>query len=259
MAKSFSRNHPSRDPGAKSKTATDQFWLWGKHAVEAALNNPLRVKHKLIATRNALAELDKEFANSAQIEPPDKLDQLLPPQSVHQGLALLTSALPEIDLETLAEPDKERGPVVLLDQVTDPQNIGAILRSCAAFSARALIVTDRHAPQAQGTIAKAASGALESVPLIRVVNLAQAIDRLKTYGYWVVGLDGEAEKTCWQLKQEMVELPVAMVMGAEGKGLRSKTREHCDHFMRLPISESMESLNVSVAAAITLYEWSISR
>jgi len=229
-------------------------WLWGTHPVLAALANPARHPHRLLLTAEAQQSLRGRLPTVPASELADRrqLDQLLPPGAVHQGIALSVDPLPEPDLALACAPlAAARNLVVVLDQVTDPHNIGAILRSAAAFDARAVIVTDRHAPEATGVLAKAASGALEAVPLVRVTNLVRGLDQLAELGYWRIGLDGEAEKT---LAQVATGDNLALVLGAEGAGLRRLTREHCDLMARLPISGKVESLNVSNAAAVALYE-----
>jgi 23S rRNA (guanosine2251-2'-O)-methyltransferase len=225
--------------------------LWGHHAVEAALKNPDRVHRKLWATREAIANLDGELPDDFPVEYAEALDlaRLVTKDSPHQGLVLECEPLDGLFLEDVLDGNPAR-PVVVLDQVTDPHNVGAILRSAAAFGACALITQDRHAPPESGALAKSASGALEIVPWIRVVNLARTLDDIAEAGYWRIGLAGEAETT---LAQAMPAGPVALVLGAEGEGMRQNIAAHCDALARLPINEAMESLNVSNAAAIALY------
>lgn len=234
-------------------------WLYGSHACLAALHNPERYHRRLLLTREAREALGSELPANPQPETVDRarLDALLPPGAVHQGIALLTDPLEDPGVESLKEPldaagDDARETVLLLDHVTDPRNVGAILRSAAAFGARAVIVTDRHAPEATGALAKAASGGLEVVPLIRVTNLSRALDLLAEYGFWRVGLEMETEKTLAQAVSGIRRL--ALVLGAEDEGLRRLTREKCDFLAKLPMSGAVESLNVSAAAAVALYE-----
>jgi 23S rRNA (guanosine2251-2'-O)-methyltransferase len=225
--------------------------LWGRHAVEAALLNPARRLRKLSATREAIAALQIEVPADLALEyaQPGDLARLVDQASPHQGLVLECEMLEEIALEDVLDGDAAR-PLVVLDQVTDPHNVGAILRSAAAFGACALLTQDRHAPPESGSLAKSASGALEIVPWVRVVNLARALEEAADRGYWRIGLAGEAERT---LVEALPAGPVALVLGAEGEGLRHNIAQHCDALARLPISEAMESLNVSNAAAIALY------
>jgi 23S rRNA (guanosine2251-2'-O)-methyltransferase len=225
--------------------------LWGHHAVEAALLNPERRHRKLWATREAVAALSGDLPSDFPVEwaQPADLARLVARDAPHQGLVLECDPLPDIFLEEVIEGAANR-PVLVLDQVTDPHNVGAILRSAAAFDAAAVVTQDRHAPPESGTVAKSASGALEIVPWVRVVNLSRALDQLGEAGYWRIALDGEAEAT---LAEALPAGPVALVLGAEGEGLRHNVAQHCDAAARLPISAAMESLNVSNAAAIALY------
>ena len=225
--------------------------LWGRHAVEAALNNPARSHRKLWATREGIASLDGELPPDFPLEFAEVADlaRLVARDAPHQGLVLECLPLDELHLADVLDGDPRR-PVVVLDQVTDPHNVGAILRSAAAFGAAALVTQDRHAPPEGGVVAKAASGALEIVPWVRVVNLARALEEIAEAGYWRLGLAGEAEAT---VAEALPAGPVALVLGAEGEGLRHNIGEHCDALARLPIRAEMESLNVSNAAAIALY------
>jgi 23S rRNA (guanosine2251-2'-O)-methyltransferase len=225
--------------------------IWGRHAVEAALGNPQRNHHKLSASREAVASLDGELPADFLIEwaEPADLGRLVTGDAPHQGLVLECDPLPPLYLADVLNGDPAR-PLVVLDQVTDPHNVGAILRSAAGFNACAILTQDRHAPPESGTLAKSASGALEFVPWVRVVNLARALEEVAEAGYWRLGLDGKAEAT---LAEALPAGPVALVMGAEGEGMRRNIVEHCDAIARLPISDAMESLNVSNAAAIALY------
>jgi 23S rRNA (guanosine2251-2'-O)-methyltransferase len=234
-------------------------WLYGIHAVLSALENEERLIRRILITRETREALaDRLPRLSAQPETVDrmKLDSLLPPGAVHQGIAMLTDPLDDPGVESLKEPQDEDGAqrevVLLLDHVTDPRNVGAILRSAAAFGARAVIVTDRHAPEATGALAKAASGGLEVVPLIRVTNLARALDLLAEYGFWRVGLEMETDKSLAEAVHDIRR--VALVLGAEDEGLRRLTREKCDFLAKLPMTGAVESLNVSAAATVALYE-----
>jgi 23S rRNA (guanosine2251-2'-O)-methyltransferase len=230
-------------------------WLYGTHACLAALENPARYLRRLVLTKDTLHELQGRLPPNPQPEVVDRtrLDSLLPPGAVHQGIAVLADPLDDPGIESLqAEPENGRDLVLLLDHVTDPRNIGAILRSAAAFGARAVVITDRHAPEATGALAKAASGGLEVVPLIRVTNLARALDQLADYGFWRIGLEMETDKTLAEAVRDIRR--VALVLGAEDEGLRRLTREKCDFLAKLPMTGAVESLNVSAAAAVALYE-----
>jgi 23S rRNA (guanosine2251-2'-O)-methyltransferase len=254
------RKSHRRGPRKPSRGASGGgTWLYGVHAVLAALENPARVCHRLL-----IAEADPDLTHAAaraaegsgvprpQPEPIDRraLNDLLPPGSVNQGIAVQVEPLAEIHLDDLAKAAGEQL-VVVLDQATDPRNVGAVLRSAAAFGAAALIMQDRHAPDATGVLAKAASGALERVPMLREVNLSRALHQLKDNGFWCIGLAGEAET---ELPAAPLTGRVALVLGAEGAGLRRLTRETCDVLARIPMSGEMESLNLSNAAAVALYE-----
>ena len=225
--------------------------LWGRHAVEAALKNPDRSHRKLWATREGVESLDGELPSDFPVEWAQAADlaRLVARDAPHQGLVLECEPLDDLFLADVLDGDPGR-PVVVLDQVTDPHNVGAIMRSAAAFDACAIVTQDRHAPPESGTLAKSASGALEVLPWIRVVNLARALEEIAEAGYWRIGLDGEAQST---LGEALPAGPVALVLGAEGDGLRHNIVQHCDAMAKLPISEAMESLNVSNAAAIALY------
>ena len=225
--------------------------LWGRHAVEAALKNPARQHRKLWATREGIETLDGELPPDFPVEYADVQDlaRLVTKDTPHQGLVLECQALEDIFLDEVLGGEADR-PIVVLDQVTDPHNVGAILRSAAAFNAAAIVTQDRHAPPESGVVGKSASGALESVPWVRVVNLARALDDMAEAGYWRIGLTGHAETT---LATALPAGPVALVLGAEGEGMRHNIEQHCDALARLPISAAMESLNVSNAAAISLY------
>lgn len=232
--------------GAQRARSPENGWLFGRHAVAAALANPARRRRRLLATAEGAARLP---AAGAEIVERPVLDAALPAGAVHQGVALLADPLPEVRLAEIAARSPERAAMVALDRVTDPRNVGAVLRSAGAFGASAVIVADRHAPEATGTLAKAASGALETVPLARAGNLARALRTLKEAGFWIVGLDAEAP-------QDLADLPgrCALVLGAEGTGLRRLTRETCDLTAR--VAGAGGSLNVSATAAVALYEWS---
>src|SRR3954466_16009830 len=228
--------------------------LWGKHAVAAALDNPERKILKAWTTREAAAfmQFPKDVAVTLA-EAPD-LGRLVPQDAPHQGVVIEVEPLEEVWLDDLLNGTPERAVLLVLDQVTDPHNVGAILRSAAAFGAIGIVTQDRHSPPESGVVAKAASGALDRVPWARVVNLARALEEIGDAGFWRIGLTGDAET---ELKEALGPARVALVLGAEGPGLRHNTREHCDALARLPISEAVESLNVSNAAAVALYAASV--
>ena len=233
------------------RAGSGQVRLWGRHAVEAALKNPDRVHRKLWATREAIETLDGELPQDFPLEYADVADlaRLVAKDAPHQGLVLECAPLEDIHLDEVLDVDSS-SPIVVLDQVTDPHNVGAILRSAAAFGASAIVTQDRHAPPEGGVIGKAASGALEVVSWVRVVNLARALEQMAEAGYWRIGLTGAAEAT---LAEALPAGPVALVLGAEGEGMRHNIESHCDALAKLPIGNAIESLNVSNAAAIALY------
>ena len=237
------KSHQSHGTSARPR-------FWGKHAVAAALDNPRRTIAKAWATREAAAFM--RFPQDVPVtlaEAPD-LGRLVPHDAPHQGVVIEVEPLEEVWLDELLSGGAERAVLLVLDQVTDPHNVGAILRSVAAFGAVGIVTQDRHSPAESGVVAKAASGALERVPWARVVNLARALEEIGEAGFWRIGLTGDAEMT---LKDALGPPRVALVLGAEGPGLRPNTREHCDALARLPISDAVESLNVSNAAAVALY------
>ena len=233
------------------RASTGQVRLWGRHAVEAALKNPARSHRKLWATHEGVASLGGELPADFPVEYADMpdLDRLVARDAPHQGLVLECAALEDVHLDEVLGGDRAR-PIVVLDQVTDPHNLGAVMRSAAAFGAAAIVTQDRHAPPEGGVVAKSASGALEMLPWVRVVNLARALEQIAEAGYWRIGLAGEAEKT---LGEALPSGAVALVFGAEGPGMRHNIAAHCDALARLPISDAVESLNVSNAAAVALY------
>jgi 23S rRNA (guanosine2251-2'-O)-methyltransferase len=221
--------------------------------VLAALANPERTVRKMWATREALAGLDIPPVIPITYADVADLGRLVPNDSPHQGLVIEVEPLEDIWLGDLLEQGQgegDRRPLVVLDHVTDPHNVGAILRSAAAFDALGIITQDRHAPPESGTVARSASGALEIVPWVRVVNLSRALEEIAEARFWRVGLTGEARET---LGKVLGEARIALVLGAEGEGMRHNTMQHCDQLARLPISPRIESLNVSNAAAIALY------
>jgi 23S rRNA (guanosine2251-2'-O)-methyltransferase len=261
-ASSRDKRPPPRIAKPKGEGAWGGAWLYGRHAVTAVLANPARRVRRLVGVAETAGELRELAAKAAarlagEVEILDRarLEALLPRDALHQGLALAAEPLPE---PTLAEAlaalpanSGQRSIVLLLDRVSDPHNVGAILRSAAAFGVAVVAVPEHGAPAVTGALAKAASGALETVPLVRVVNLAQALETLKDAGFWCLGLDGEA-------RQELSTLDlaprVALVLGAEGEGLRRLTRERCDVLVRIGTRHHWHSLNVSNAAAVALYD-----
>ncbi|MGB8812815.1 MAG: 23S rRNA (guanosine(2251)-2'-O)-methyltransferase RlmB [Paracoccaceae bacterium] len=241
---------------AKRASANETVWLFGLHAVRDALMNPARVKLRLVLTKNALDKLEEAVA-AAKIEPeivdPRRFDVPIDEGSVHQGAALEVKPLHWGSLQEVCISGAGAPLVVLLDRVTDPHNVGAVLRSAEVFGARAVIAPQRHSAPETGALAKTASGSLERQPYLRVVNLSDAMEELKAMGYVLLGLDGEAEVTLAQAVAEAGSRPIGLVMGAEGPGLRDKTRDTCDRLVRIPSTGVFGSLNVSNAAAVALY------
>jgi 23S rRNA (guanosine2251-2'-O)-methyltransferase len=241
------KSHQSHAPASRPR-------LWGRHAVAAALDNPQRKVLRAWATREAAGfmQFPEEVAVTLA-EAPD-LARLVPGDAPHQGVVVEVEPLDDVWLDGLLHDAPERAVLLVLDQVTDPHNVGAILRSVAAFGAIGIVTQDRHSPAESGALAKAASGALERIPWARVVNLARALEEIGEAGFWRIGLTGDAEM---ELKDALGSPRMALVLGAEGPGLRPNTRDHCDALARLPISDAVESLNVSNAAAVALYAASI--
>lgn len=263
---SESNRHKAPNRGARKAAPrsfrSEPYWLYGLHAVRSAIGNPNRRIEKAVFTRNALKTLRETLGDSVLALAEDKdgtaprqIDKLLPPGAVHQGAALLVHPLDPPPIGPfLAEHAEKPRLIVVLDQVTDPHNVGAILRTAALFGAGAMVCQFRHSPPEGGVLAKTACGAVERVPMLRETNLSRAIETLLENGYQVIGLAGEAETS-------LSDLPlgdhIAIVMGAEGPGLRAKTRDHCTALARLDLPEAdemLDSLNVSNAAAIALYE-----
>ncbi len=223
--------------------------LYGWHTVKAALENPARRIRKLLATENAARRLADEGVRSPlepEIVRPGAIAERLPGDAVHQGIYAEADPLPSPEIDAIAP----NGVVLVLDQVTDPHNVGAILRTAAGFAAAAIVTTARHSPEATGVLAKSASGALEYVPIVTVQNLARALGTLKERGYLVIGLDSTGER---EFADVALRAPLALVLGAEGKGLRQLTRATCDAVARLDLPGKIKSLNVSNAAALALY------
>lgn len=249
----LAREHArSGKPARARRSEISQDWLWGWHAVKAALANPARSGFKRLVVNPARAqELQADAAKVAlRPEPlaPADISRLLPAGAVHQGIALLAEPLDSVDIETFAQ--SPSGMLVMLDQVTDPQNVGAIFRSAVAFGARGVIVQDRHAPTLSGALAKAAAGAVDRVDHARVVNLSRALESLTGAGWRVIGLDGQAREA---LAAVLDSRPTVLVLGSEGEGLRRLISEHCDTLAHIPMPGKFDSLNVSAAAAIAFY------
>lgn len=243
---------------AKRAAAAQTVWLFGLHAVRDALMNADREKLRLIVTQNAHDKLADAIAASGitpEVVDPRKFNAPLDPQSVHQGAALEVKPLQWGELqEAVMQGASDMPPRVLcLDRVSDPHNVGAILRSAEVFGAAAVIATARHAAPETGALAKTASGALERQPYLRVRNLAATLEELKELGFVVLGLDGEADGEIGDYAAQYKTRPIALVLGAEGPGLRDKTKETCDAIVKIPFARDFGSLNVSNAAAVGLY------
>jgi 23S rRNA (guanosine2251-2'-O)-methyltransferase len=247
------KRRPDRGAALRPDPGDGPVLLYGMHAVEAALLNPRRTILRLLMTENAENRL-KEALTGRQLAPervsPRDLDRRLGSDTVHQGVLAEAELLEEPTLAEIAADTARTGPLVLLDHVTDPHNVGAILRSCAVFGASGLVMTRRHSPPLDGTLAKSASGALEHVPVSLVQNLARALAELKQLGFATLGLDDSAAHL---IEDEPFEARTALVLGAEGKGLRELTRTSCDRLVRIATQGPIASLNVSNAAAIALH------
>jgi 23S rRNA (guanosine2251-2'-O)-methyltransferase len=224
-----------------------RLWLWGIHACKAAAENPKRRCFRLLMTES----MAKDFSplHKCEMVEGSALSRLLPEGAVHQGIAMEVAPLPEPSFKVLNQ--KEKGVLIVLDQVTDPHNVGAILRTARALNALGVVMTDRNAPPLSGVLGKTASGALDLLPIWKVTNLARMLDELKEHGFWAVGLDEHAPK---MLSQADLPPKIALIMGAEGEGLRRLTQEKCDFLVKLPTDPDFSTLNVSVATALALYE-----
>jgi 23S rRNA (guanosine2251-2'-O)-methyltransferase len=263
MSKRKNHKKTSKHSRRTSHSGSSDAWLFGTHAVMAALANPKRQCQRLVLAAQSKDDFEILYAEAAQkgghedliaeIRDKNEISALLSPGAVHQGVALLTVPLPARHIEDVCKRAEtlETATVVVLDQATDPHNIGAVMRSALAFGALAVIVQDRHAPDITGTLAKTASGAVENLDYIKVTNLVRALDDLKDAGFWCLGLDGSATEPL-----DSLDLPekTSLVLGAEGKGLRRLSLEACDFTAKIPMTDAMESLNLSVAAAVSLYE-----
>ncbi len=250
---------PGRGHDGQQRAVAGEVWIHGLHAVTAALRNPARKILRIAGTAEALAilrndpEIDVPGLAHAQTSGRSEIDSLVGPNAVHQGIAVLARTL-EPDLGEVLEAlgDRKSVCLMILDQVTDPHNVGAVMRSAAAFGAAAVIAPERGAPEETGTMAKAASGALDVTPYIKGGNLVRVLEQLKEHGFWMVGLAADAPQ---ELSAVDLTGRIALLVGAEGEGLRRLVRETCDHLAHLPMRGPMESLNVSNAAAVALYEW----
>ena len=241
---------------ARRQAAAETVWLFGLHAVRDALLNPRREKLRLILTKNAadrLGNVVRDGGLTPEIADPRKFPAPIDPGSVHQGAALEVRPLDWGPLENLVARGDLRPVVVCLDRVTDPHNVGAILRSAEVFGAAAVIAPARHSAPETGALAKTASGALERQPYLRVGNLAAAMERLRGMGFVLIGLDGEAQTKLETALADAAHRPLALVLGAEGPGLREKTKDTCDVLAKIPFASDFGSLNVSNAAAVSLY------
>jgi len=243
----------------KTENNSNNIILYGKHAVLAAIANPRRKISKIVCTkenfpliREACAKNKTEESIIRTVERRD-IDKMLQKDAVHQGMAVFCSKSEEYSLEEICDnlQHKQKATVMILDQVTDPQNVGTIIRSCVAFGCDALIMQDRNSPQETGAVAKAAVGTMELLPIVRVTNLSRAIEKLKDCGFWAVGMDGYATQYVDSLDKNT---KLAVVMGSEGKGMRRLVEEACDISVKIPMSDNVESLNVATAASIVLYE-----
>jgi 23S rRNA (guanosine2251-2'-O)-methyltransferase len=251
FGKGFNKGAPApRGPRRAGDHGVDgPVILYGWHTVTSALRNPERRIRKLLLTENAARRLEEDGIKTGvtpEIVRPGQIDALLTPDAVHQGFFAEADPLPSPDIATLPQ----EGIVLVLDQITDPHNVGAILRSAAAFAVKAIVTTARHSPEATGVLAKSASGALELVPLVTVQNLARALNELNERGFMTVGLDSAGEEN---LSAITLREPLALVLGAEGNGLRQLTRETCKIVARLDMPGAIKSLNVSNAAVLALY------
>jgi len=236
--------------GGRDGSGSGRPRFWGRHAVAAALANPDRQITRVWITHEASGEFQFDPATPLTYAEVADLGRLVPNDAPHQGVVIEVAPLEDMWLGDILTDAPERATLLVLDQVTDPHNVGAILRSAAAFGTIGIVTQDRHSPSEGGALAKAASGALERVPWVRVVNLARALEEIAEAGFWRIGLDGAADT---ELKDALGPQRIALVLGAEGPGMRHNTQQHCDALARLPIGDAVESLNVSNAAAVALY------
>ena len=242
---------------SKGKSSTKRYWMYGYHPVRAAILNPKRTIHRLLLTQNAAHKLTRDIGPIDHYMPEIKsskyIAELFAADTTHQGFALQLAPLEEKGIDGLSQIVDPKAPLVLLDQVTDPQNVGAILRSVDAFYGKAIITTVRNSPSESGVLAKASSGAIERVPFIKVANLNGAMSKLKEMGYWFIGLEPEGTIELESVLEQTADAQIGMVMGAEGKGLRESVRKQCDYLAHITINPSTNSLNVSTATSVSLY------
>ncbi len=250
---------PNHDFRKAKKPAKEIIWLYGIHPVNAALTNPNREIISLMITENTIKKLrmdllPDEIKNLISIVDKSKIDSIVGEDKVHQGIIVETKAQnnPELDDIIKICASKKYSNIIILDNITDPHNIGAISRSAYGFEATAIILPKNGAPLESGTMAKAASGALDLIPILRVTNLNRSINILQKNGFWSVGLESKAKT---EISDEKLPNKCLLILGSEGRGIRKLVRENCDTFVRLPVSEDLESLNVSTAASIAMYEW----
>lgn len=239
------KNQPSRP----KKSGGGRYWIAGTHACAAALANPEREVSRILCTRNAKERLPDHLKANLELVDSEMIARTVGEHTVHQGIAMEVSLLEPYALEDVLEREDKR-PLLVLDQVTDPHNVGAMFRSAAAFGVAAIITTQDNSATETAALAKSACGALDMVPWVQVTNLAHALAEMKEAGYWIAGMDGSADKTVTEAK---LGRDTALVMGAEGKGMRRLTQDACDFLVRLDMDPKMESLNVSNAAAIALH------
>ena len=245
------KRHFHKPPQAKPESG---LWLYGLHAVRSALSNPKRFVRRAVLTERAVEEIGAKLLGRVKLEITDMhgVSRVLSDGAVHQGVAVLCEPLPRLELDAVLLPATDKRQIVLiLDQVTDPHNAGAIMRTAAAFGVAAIVVQDRHSPPESGVLAKAASGALDLVPIVHVVNIARTLEDLGKRDFWRVALASDGESP---LKDVVGTTDIALVLGSEGGGIRRLVRERCDIAAYVPIESAIESLNVSNAAAIALYE-----
>lgn len=235
------------------KHHSSKYFMYGIHPCMAALGNPDRQIDELIYSNDKILEKLPPLPKSLRTRHADKswFDKTLGADAVHQGIALRIGALDPLDINDLSNDSEANQMVIILDQVSDPHNVGAIIRSAAAFGAKALVMTDRHAPDESGVLAKSASGALEIVPIMRYANLANAIKELKEIGFWIYGFAESGDETLTQAK---FSGKIGLILGAEGPGMRDLTKKNCDFLMRLETTDQFSTLNVSNAAAIAMHQ-----